>query len=356
MSNSSAIIGLVALVCEARRELWQQARDSGTTAACDELPIALDEALAWERRWQARLVAYIEQQSSIAQDDLQSCIRTLSERGLLTCLMNSPRVCGAYGEWSLGARGLSVQLVKTHVLMQAVLSLCPSFAFGRSEHKLQADLAYWILRDLRKKYGLADSAKTLTLLRSVAKRFAALDAEALDGPPRTRGLIELERDLRARESVVERSMGIDLYVDLVLSLEEIDRGRSRIDLTARDEWFNSDFLVSTLFGFRTGIRGFDVLFEGGMALAESAPGRVILIRGSFGCAKTILALSLAVEVARKGGKAAIVPLDDTVNALESYLVSLGLAEGLPIDRDPEHLREECPAGKLTVLYNPRSRK
>ncbi|MFL6283938.1 MAG: RAD55 family ATPase [Pyrinomonadaceae bacterium] len=131
------------------------------------------------------------------------------------------------------------------------------------------------------------------------------------------------------------------------------------------QFFDAEYLVSRLFGLPTKISGFDDLFGGGgLILSEdsqagaaaaaaaaadadavvetdeadadgdaSSPapprrgrlnGRTILIKGRFGTGKSLLSMQLAVEVARKGGLAWIMPQEQTVEeclyALESMAV------------------------------------
>lgn len=82
-----------------------------------------------------------------------------------------------------------------------------------------------------------------------------------------------------------------------------------------------DYLMSNLFGIQTGIRGFDDLFGGGLLLtealdtpsAEGLRGRTVLIKGRFGTGKSLLSMQLAVEVARKGGIAYLMPLEQSAD-------------------------------------------
>lgn len=134
-------------------------------------------------------------------------------------------------------------------------------------------------------------------------------------------------------------------------------GHIRIDT----QFFDAEYLVSRLFGLPTSIDGFDDLFGGGglifsedsqageaaaVAAAEemygtgddspppAAPrreglnGRTILIKGRFGTGKSLLSMQLAVEVARKGGVAWIMPQEQTA---EECLYTLESMAVLPRD-------------------------
>jgi KaiC/GvpD/RAD55 family RecA-like ATPase len=112
--------------------------------------------------------------------------------------------------------------------------------------------------------------------------------------------------------------------------------------------FDIEFLVSHLFGMPTHIAGFDVLFGGGgLLLAERGPalqlspiGRSMLIKGRFGSGKTICALQLCAEIARKGGIARFVGLEQSARECQYILASLNLlknARDVRVLSDPDTL-------------------
>lgn len=107
----------------------------------------------------------------------------------------------------------------------------------------------------------------------------------------------------------------------------------------RAKFIDAEFLISRLFGMPTDIPGFDDLFGGGgLLLAEDLEGvrpkvaklrgRTILIMGRFGTGKSLLSMQLAVEVARKGGLALIMPLEQSA---EDCLYTLESMAALPSD-------------------------
>jgi KaiC/GvpD/RAD55 family RecA-like ATPase len=103
----------------------------------------------------------------------------------------------------------------------------------------------------------------------------------------------------------------------------------------RTNTVDSAFLLSNLFGMMTGITGFDELFGGGgLMLADeilpgiSSPmgGRAILTMGRYGTCKSLLSLQFAIEVARKGGLAYLMTVEQSP---EECLYSLGSVCAFP---------------------------
>ena len=109
----------------------------------------------------------------------------------------------------------------------------------------------------------------------------------------------------------------------------------------KPEWHteevDAEYLISNLFGFPSGIIGFDELLGGGGIILGETPrmeelgpayqsvgGRTILLRGRFGTGKSLLATHLAVSVANKGGIAWIVPLELSPSAYLYVIQSMGL--------------------------------
>src|SRR5262249_15246218 len=87
--------------------------------------------------------------------------------------------------------------------------------------------------------------------------------------------------------------------------------------------------------------GLDELFGGGLMLADNPwprsaaeavgmPGRTVLIKGGYGNGKSILALQLAAELARQGGLAYLLLLEQTPPECQYTLGSLRV---LPRDAD-----------------------
>lgn len=124
-----------------------------------------------------------------------------------------------------------------------------------------------------------------------------------------------------------------------LRADQSKRGHIHI----RAQVIDAEYLISRLFGMPTGISAFDGLFGGGgLILSEDLEadtdtgeqaeerlnGRTILIKGRFGTGKSLLSMQLAVEVARKGGLAWIMPQEQNA---EECLYTLESMAVLPRD-------------------------
>ncbi len=99
---------------------------------------------------------------------------------------------------------------------------------------------------------------------------------------------------------------------------------------------DAEYLLSRLFGMTTRIKGLDDLFGGGgLMLVDALPGapkarisgRAVVTVGQFGSAKSLLSLQMAVEVARKGGAAWVMPLEQSTEDCLYTLESMGCLSG-----------------------------
>ncbi|MBB5353923.1 KaiC/GvpD/RAD55 family RecA-like ATPase [Haloferula luteola] len=129
---------------------------------------------------------------------------------------------------------------------------------------------------------------------------------------------------------------------------------------------DAEYLISLAFGHSTGIRRFDDLFGGGgLMLADqissgpkypdALPGRVILVRGENGCGKTMLALSLAAEIASKGGFCVFNALEYSSQVAQYVLARCGFGPSdSPFDvvcRSSDFLRVcKRPSGGRGLLF------
>jgi circadian clock protein KaiC len=110
------------------------------------------------------------------------------------------------------------------------------------------------------------------------------------------------------------------------------------------ETLSADRLLSYLFGVPSGIGGFDVLFGGGGMILidtpdegeqayptfpESVGGRTVLAVGPFGSGKSLLSLQFAVEIARKGGIAWVMAMEQPPEECLLSLEALGTSTHSP---------------------------
>ncbi|HEY3496897.1 MAG TPA: hypothetical protein VGK73_19495, partial [Polyangiaceae bacterium] len=289
-----------------RRELWHAVSSTGGPVEQGFLPISREALRTWKEKLETDLAPY-----------------------------GNPDVLEQLGLLVDGGRRARVSLLETHALLRAFLCHGSRFSKEVNLEKLRADVMYLLYRDLRATYGISGLSEVASVFRTLCK------------------LLDQTNDVRSFHQEQRQAHGqhLDLFLDVAFSLEELEHGPPATDFRVRQEWLDPNFLVSRLFGFRTAITGFDVLFDGGVSLTDSGPGRVILIRGPFGSGKSILSLGLAAEVVRKGGFAAVIPLDDTTSAIESYLASFGLLEGLkPLSSRKERFDAVLVGGRLEVLH------
>jgi KaiC/GvpD/RAD55 family RecA-like ATPase len=132
----------------------------------------------------------------------------------------------------------------------------------------------------------------------------------------------------------------------------------RLEIRAQD--IDPEYLLCQLFGIPTAIRGLDELFGGGgLMLVESAldsslpqiSGRAVLSMGPFGTGKSLLALQMATEVARKGGAAWIMPMEQTTEECLYSLESMGMLSG----ELPFRIAHSVPKA-IQLLENPDAEK
>jgi KaiC/GvpD/RAD55 family RecA-like ATPase len=204
------------------------------------------------------------------------------------------------------------------------------------------DIQFFVMRATRRHHRISLTGETNRYFNVLAEALTAiLNTPRVEEPGnREYDISELCDGLR--ESAIGASLPVSLY-DPSLFLEccraanYFSLGRSGGMIWFYAKVADGEFLLSRLFGFPSGIPGFDKLFSsGGILLVddlvprgaadEALPGRVLLVTGRSGTGKSILALQMAAEVARKGGIAWYMALEQTfaecVYALESMGISL----------------------------------
>jgi KaiC/GvpD/RAD55 family RecA-like ATPase len=214
------------------------------------------------------------------------------------------------------------------------------------------DLKYFAMRCIRQRHSVVLCSSTARGLHALARGVGKL-AETLS--LRSISFVsELEPCLTA--AAAGSASGPRLaraYLETCQALDLIKpEGSGRV--TLRQECTDPGFFLNHLFGLPTAIEGFDDLFSGGgLILADdiaggrderdtSIGGRAVVCIGPFGSGKSLLSLQFAREVARKGGVALVVALEQTEEECLYSLESLGIRM--------EHPTFRVARGELTESY------
>jgi KaiC/GvpD/RAD55 family RecA-like ATPase len=208
------------------------------------------------------------------------------------------------------------------------------------------DIKYYFMRSIRRRFGLTPSALTARRLHDITRAMTPLAERHNDTP------LSYDAFVQTARGASPDSEPVCGYLDLCWILERL-RPAGRGQVTLESETANAEQLMGHLFGVPTGIPGFDELFPGGLMLADSttqpspsndlantllrhagAPdqgigGRVVLVIGPFGSGKSLLSLQMSVEVARKGGVAWVMALEQTAEECEYSMESIGITTRHP---------------------------
>jgi KaiC/GvpD/RAD55 family RecA-like ATPase len=238
-------------------------------------------------------------------------------------------------------RNLPGRRLQSHALLQATLgSLFPA-----------ADLRYFAVREARRRFDLTFSSESAWLVRQLTEAAnAAFDHEGrclISNPER--GFMSALRKTLERSPPKNREGWERLPEFFLEFLGILDFARATDSPDAVQlllPRLSSDSLLSHLFGVPTAIEGFDELLGGGgLMLADNCDpplerrasyrsdevagdrigGRTVLTVGQFGGGKSLLTLQFAIEVARKGGVAWVMALEQTVEECLFSIESLGIS-------------------------------
>lgn len=218
------------------------------------------------------------------------------------------------------------------------------------------DVHYAIIQNIRRRHGVSFSPDVILALHQAAERVNRLlsRGQAPGAPRRARRtsfryqeevLKELAGDAPANPDAVITNVSplVSMFLETCQAVKylRLKAGKpGRVQFTTSQ--IDAEFLFSNLFGLPTSMPGLNDLFGGGGILlvertAESGgegpresatrqfPGRTIVIRGRFGTGKSLLALTLAVEVARKGGVAFYFALEQSYEECLYTLATMQLA-------------------------------
>lgn len=235
----------------------------------------------------------------------------------------------------------------------------------RPEHELR----YFVMRNIRTSYNCvlsAPTAHTFRLLANATNDLRAATYRKRDVTNIGPSLIEnphpswaystelyptlfaaLTRDdvyRSTRKSLLpcygEPDEIIQFFIECCRAVGYFRAHDSTESIRMRTATIDSEYLLSHLFGVSSSIIGLNELFGGGgLLLTEAAAGdgdageaymhgRTSLIIGRFGTGKSLMALQLAVDVARKGGVAWVTALEQSA---EEHLYTLESVNALPKD-------------------------
>jgi KaiC/GvpD/RAD55 family RecA-like ATPase len=213
------------------------------------------------------------------------------------------------------------------------------------------DLRYFVWRSIREHYRFGQSAAIAHYIHILANSLndlmsgdgskanaTAPGSRAFSAHALTEVVISLGR--RVSENFATPLRAIDFFLECCRAVNYVrlsDR-IGRLDIRAQE--IDAEFLLCQLFGIPTSMTGLDELFGGGGLMlsediSESSPsrlgGRAVLTVGPSGTGKSLLALQMAVEVARKGGAAWYMPMEQSAEECLYSMEALGcLPDGIPV--------------------------
>ncbi len=124
--------------------------------------------------------------------------------------------------------------------------------------------------------------------------------------------------------------------------------------------FDFEYLRSVLFGLWSAVKGFDDLFGGGGPYLfrpnSGQSSRLFVVEGGVGLGKSTLGLSIAADIARKGGFSWMIPFEQTCADCRGYIRDhrmLPESYGVPIREGAVGFRSlvETNSGAATVLLS-----
>jgi KaiC/GvpD/RAD55 family RecA-like ATPase len=232
------------------------------------------------------------------------------------------------------------------------------------EIRPDSELRYYVMRSIRKHYNCNLSHETAHLFHLLADAINSYREQNVDsvsvrpwrytrrGARRsgldsasetkrkyvwryTEELLSYLRSVLEQDEWVtaDRDRAINLFVECCRAVGYLLPAYKSGHIDIRTPNIDAAYLLSNLFGMPTRMRGFDELFGGGglmlteilneSNLSSTLGGRSVLVMGRFGTGKSILSLHLAVEVARKGGAAWVMPLEQSAQECLYTLETIG---------------------------------
>lgn len=278
--------------------------------------------------------------------------------------------------WDIKGQGIGFQLYVFNPV-----ALVREFLSGlKPEH----DLSYFVFRNIRKTYRKELSSETAHLMHLLADaintKFLSASRDTSEKRSRRHYQEDILPCLRAalkssQDASANVERDIEWFIECCRAVGYLNAEDGAGQIHLRTAWIDAEYLISHLYGMPTGILGFDELFgKGGLILTENLDdlvsrasrlnGRTVLIMGRYGTGKSLLSMQLAIEVARKGGVAWIMPLEQTdeeclytlrsMNILPtdgSVIIAKGMSEAIRAMRAQKDKSEDKP-GALIFLRSP----
>ena len=198
------------------------------------------------------------------------------------------------------------------------------------------EACYFAIRAIRRTYPLPLSPRTARL----AHEFGAAMGQVSDKPRVPAEIAEtLGQFLSPSQANRSDPYPVMAFLEICLVLDLFEIVDRRF-IAVKREAADSEYLLSHIFGLQTEIPGFDDLFGGGgiifcdkdsaaqenaVAASQTIGARTVLCIGPLGSGKSLLSLQYAVEVARKGGVALVLGLEQTDAESQYALESVGIS-------------------------------
>lgn len=243
----------------------------------------------------------------------------------------------------------------------------------------EPDLRYLYMRSLRERYDLHLTSKTAEAFSLFADTTnQVLEAERRVGRQEERGGIALELRTHLlttlREAWSRRGAGagsaedeLNVFIETCRVVNYFQPHHHAGKVLINPRRIDSEYLLSHLFGLSTSMQGFDDLFGGGGIMLTDGlrkpnqggvDGRKVLVVGRYGSGKSLLSLQMAVEVAKKGGAAWVMSLEQPAKECLYALAAVGQypdRQSVRIETNPvdaaRALAEEAERGLLIFVDN-----
>jgi KaiC/GvpD/RAD55 family RecA-like ATPase len=208
----------------------------------------------------------------------------------------------------------------------------------------EAELRYFYMSSIRRRFNLclnSSTAEKFGLLAHAASQVIERTRRSSKRDHRRGTIIDIDELRAARKNnllnnVTRSELKAFVEACRVVKYLQLDHRPRKVRVNSKR--IGSEFLLSNIFGLATTIPGFDDLFGGGGIMLTddvggyesssgedpvSVDGRKVLVVGRYGSGKSLLSLEVAVEVAKKGGVAWVMPLEQPVAECLYSLAAVG---------------------------------